>query len=192
MHKLKWMTYQGEKVRIDREIAPLLAKMWELGIKTQSCCQAHCKYSCKHKCTAEKLESGTISFTISKDSKDCKQYVWILFHSMADYEKLLNVVAEYDQGWHSMYAQITGSAGHNQGVRWVRHPDNWEMSPTHHNDGAYGHWGSETEDGETFECWNEDGCKKNKFRIQPHLYFPRKHLPYVEEKLQLVINKRAK
>jgi hypothetical protein len=34
--------------------------------------------------------------------------------------------------------------------------------------------------------------KKNDFQIRPQLLFPRKHLAYVEERLQLALNKKRK
>jgi hypothetical protein len=39
MHPYKLLTYKGKKVEIDKDIAPLISKMWKLKIGTRNCCQ---------------------------------------------------------------------------------------------------------------------------------------------------------
>jgi hypothetical protein len=40
--------------------------------------------------------------------------------------------------------------------------------------------------------WIDDGCKKNNFIMSPQLTFPREHLSYVEERIELALSKLKK
>jgi hypothetical protein len=192
-HKFKWMTYEGEKVRIDREIAPLLAKMWRLGIGTTSCCQAVCSRNCKHNRERVKYKDGSEYYKVVKTPR-CKDRVLIVFDSARSYEKFLNMVAQYVK-WEpgqpdGMYDAIQG---HSASIieRWEVYPcvDNLGVElrvirlPVKQADGL-------PKRRKTVGVFIDDGCKRNDFRMMPQLYFPRKHLSYVEHRLEEALNRK--
>jgi predicted transposase YbfD/YdcC len=192
-HKYKWMYYKDSKVRIDRDIAPLLSKMWELGIETYNACQAMCSRSCKHTKKVKKYKDGT-SLSYHTKTKHCYDRVWIAFESARALEKFLNIVSVYEKNSDgSMYDHIQGYSAHE-------HPhDAWASLLVLENLGIQYHeertpipkrWWKRNS--KTYGCIVEDGCKKNNFRVAPQLWFPRKHLVYVEERLQLAIDKKIK
>ena len=190
VHSWKWMTYKGEKIRIDRAIAPLISKLWELGIGTTNSCQACCSYAkpCQH---------------IIKDNeivrnKDCYQHIWICFDGARSYEKFLNIVAVYEK-WEN--GKPEGMYEHILGYTKISHPhEAWYMKAYIENLGVLSHeeripipkdWKFPA-GRKTIGVFEEDGCKKNNFKFMPQLHFPRKHLPYVEERLQLALYKKRK
>lgn len=190
-HKFKWLTYEGQKVRIDADIAPLLTSLWTLGIKTTNSCHAQCSFTCGHKTKTTKLEDGGYCLSPIK-TKDCDNNVWIAFESIQDLEKFFNLVAKYDTSRGSMYelmncdlfVQTTGKYNYTK--------DAWAFSFYMRNMGLLGHFGRPMWRGKRMkhEVWIEDGCGKNHFRVQPQLTFPRKHLPYIEAQLQLALKNR--
>lgn len=184
-HLYKTLKFNGEKVRIDEEIAPLLSKMWKLGINTNACCQAHCRFECKHKVKVHPEKDGRTFFETIRN-KNCLSHIWISFDTAFDVEMFYNYVAEYvknDIG--TMYGFING---YNQ----KEYPnDVWRMIFIPRNYGVERHFGRPTFNGKrsTQEMWMEDGCKKNDFVMNPQLTFPRKHLQYVEERLDLALKR---
>lgn len=185
MHKCKILIYRGERIRIDREIAPLISKMWKLGINTTNCCQAHCLTSCKH-----------------TDTNSCKQYMWLCFETAVDAEKFYNFVAVYEKdNSESMYDKIgvfptIGDRGAPPDS------DRWRMEVYTQNLGIHLHEErvviNEAEKKyfprhhKTYGVLVEDYCKKNNFIFMPQLFIPRKHLSYLEERLDLALVKKRK
>lgn len=193
-HKFKWMVYKGRKIRIDRDIAPLLSNMWELGIGTTNCCQAVCARSCKHKTKITKYKDGSSLYSKIK-TRDCKDRVWIVFDSARSFEKFLNVVAVYEK-WKRDKPE--GMYEHIQGFTLKSHPhDVWEVIPYFDNLGVMYHEermpltkaNGFPKGRKTIGILVEDSCKKNQFKMMPQLWFPRKHLEYVEERIRLALDK---
>lgn len=91
-HPFKWLLFKGEKVRIDRDIVPLIKMMWELGIETSSCCQSDCP--CPPK---------------THRTKYCDNYIWIAFQASKDLERFYDVVAEWilPEDNDSMYGKMS-------------------------------------------------------------------------------------
>ena len=203
-HTFKWRTYRGCKVRIDEDIVSLLDKMWALGIGTTNCCQEHCNFNCDHKWTHKKYKNGT-THSRHNVTKHCYNSVWMVFETSRDAEKFYNIVAEYvpeswkDENESSMYNLMSCDravlSSHKRSSRRIKsNPDSWSWCFILHNYGVEGHfgrpkWGNKRS---TVEMWIEDGCKKNDFILAPQITFPRKHLKYVEERLQLALNKKKK
>lgn len=195
-HKTKLLTYKGRKVRIDVKIAPLLSKLWKLGIQTTNSCQADCSFLCKHKYVTSKTKDGS-EFDEPIRTKHCQNSVWLCFESSKDVEKLYNIVAEYTdkRGDEAMYHKMSAD-------RFVRtsesnfrgSPDGWSFIFFMRNAGVKGHFGRPTRNKKrsTYLMWMEDGCKKNNFVIEPQLTFPHKHLSYVEDKLDLALAKKKR
>jgi hypothetical protein len=191
-HRFKWLKYEGENVRIDVDIAPLLTNLWKLGIHTTNSCQASCCYACGHKVIEKKDKDGR--YTAVVPTKHCYDHVWLTFPDMRDYERLLNVVAVYEpirtpwsQDGRTMYELVRSvwKMGTYRGK-----DDGWEARFYVENRGVQGHFKRHTYNGKRdgFEMWCETGCKKNDFRFEPQIHFPRKHLPYVEERVQLAVD----
>lgn len=65
-----------QKEEIDEMIAPLIRELWIAGISTAMSCQ-----------------------------EEYRETAWIEFHFIDELERFLNIVAEYDAGGHSLYAQ---------------------------------------------------------------------------------------
>jgi hypothetical protein len=193
-HHFKWLKYMGDNVRIDRDIAPLLSKMWKLGIQTTNSCQAHCNFNCKHKRKQVKSKKyGTYSEVIP--TKHCYNNVWICFHSATDLELFYNMVAEYTKDRDSMYNAMGCDAFmQTQGTNFMGGEKRWSFSFLLRNFGVEGHWGRPKFKGKrsTREMWIDDGCKKNNFMISPQVTFPRDHLPYIEDRLQQALDKKGK
>lgn len=193
-HKSKTLKFDGYNVRIDAEIAPLLSKLWKLGIRTTSCCQAVCSKKCKHKKIIKTYRDGSKLHTHTK-TKHCYNRVWVCFESATDLQNFYNIVAEYvldkdDEG--TMYAFINGwgSKKFEQDV--------WEVSPCIFNRGvetkiirvpASLALGVKTK---TIGVFKDVACEKNYFSFEPQLRFPRKHLDYVESRLDLALKKQKK
>lgn len=185
-HKFKWIIYEGDRVAIDAEIVPLITKLWKLGIKTTSSCQALCSFNCDHKWKKNKNDYQKIN------SKNCYSDIWLCFNSSEDLEKLYNIVAEYSKDNKSMYNKMgCDRVIYDSGLKFKRIIDCWEFLFIMDNRGIEGHWGRPTfgKKQSTQLMWIEDKCSKNNFVISPQITFPRKHLSYVEEKLQLAIGK---
>ena len=192
-HPFKWMTFKGAKVKIDRDIAPLLAKMWELDINTTNSCQAHCNFACKHKHKIKKDKYGSYYGIVP--TKNCFNCVWLSFSSCKDVEKFYNIVAEYtsDKNDNNMYSKMCCDRGLTTGQnRFRRAPDGWAFSFLMSNEGVNGHWGRPMWRGKrsTQEMWIEDGCDKNDFVIMPQITFPRAHMKYIEAKLDQAIKQK--
>lgn len=184
-HPYKWFVYNGRNIRIDKEIAPLISKMWKLGILTISSCQAVCSFNCIHK-NINKLNKKTKEIhTTIIPTKHCYNNVWIAFDSCLDIELFYDIVAKYDSKNDSMYSKIKNFSFFKK--KFIS--ENWSCIFPIKNLGIKGHWGRPTINGKRLssQVWIEDRCKKNDFCIQPQLTFPRKHLPYVEERLDLAI-----
>ncbi len=189
-HHFKWMTYEGQKVRIDKDVVPMLTLLWKMGIKTSNSCHGHCSFNCKHKSKITKMKDGGLLYghTITKH---CYDNVWLVFDEALDVEDFFNAVAEYvhiedEEG--TMYAHIQGHSA-------KRYPhENWVLRFYPRNYGEVGHWGRPIFNGKrsTQQMWIETGCEENNFIMQPQLTFPRKHLPYIEERLKLALKNRKK
>jgi hypothetical protein len=193
-HKFKWRIYDGRKVRIDEELAPILDKMWKLGIRTTNCCQQHCSFACGHKHNVKKMKDGSEYFKVIR-TKRCGKDVWIVFESCKDVERLYNIVAEYDSSYNdeTMYNKMSAGRFIQTGATKYRSSiEGWAFSFFMNNHGVEGHWGRPTFNGKrsTREMWIDDGCEKNDFVIQPQITFPRKHLKYVEQRLTLALSNR--
>lgn len=201
-HPFKWMVYEGEKIRIDRDIVPLLSKMWEYGIHTTNSCQGVCSREyCKHKVVVKKLKNGNLYDKVLR-TKNCGDRIWIAFASARDMERFYNLVAVYEK-WRrgqpdSMYEKINGWAGRDvvKGgkFKFERNSDNWEVQLHMPNEGVLGHWieipNGFPNESKFITVWEEDECPRNNFRIQPQIWFPRKHLSYVMEKIELAVNRK--
>ena len=83
MHTAKILTYNGRKVKIDKDIAPLLSKMWKLGIKTSNSCQGQCATFCQHKQKIITYKDKSTLYTKIK-TKYCNDRIWIVFQSPQD------------------------------------------------------------------------------------------------------------
>lgn len=194
-HKFKWRTYRGHKVRIDKDLTPLLDRMWELGIGTTNCCQSRCSPSCKHKKRIITYKDGSKFHTFYR-TKHCGDRAWIAFDSGRSLEKFLNVVAVYKK-WKK--GDPDGMYDHIQGHSAKDHPhDVWEVKPYFDNCGVLVHeeripavqaMGTRHK---TIGVWEEDGCKKNDFRLMPQMWIPRKHFQYIIQRLDLALSKRKK
>lgn len=193
-HPFKWMTYNDKKVRIDKEIAPLLSKMWALGIHTTNSCQEQCNFTCKHKYKVIKYK--TYSFNKPIKTKNCNNSIWLAFESTKDVEKLYNIVAEYEPNDdNSMYGKMSCDRFVQTGqTRFKQASDGWTFSFCMTNEGVDGHWGRPKFGNKksTQEMWIKDGCKKCKFVIQPQITFPKIHLQYVEDRLDLALKRKRK
>lgn len=186
-HKFKWLKFNNQKVRIDAEIASLISDLWKLDISTHNCCQAHCAPSCKHKFNND----GKIL------TKHCNNYVWITFTSTKDFEKFLNIVAVYEQDaeYNSMYSNIDLCCN---GPRKSCPGDHWEAKAFMYNLGVTLKETRELipedckkyypKNQKTYGMFNEMGCKENNYAVLMSLFFPRKHLKYVEKKIKEALN----
>jgi len=183
-HKYKILKYKNKKIPIDEEIALLFSNLWKLDILTNGSCQAVCNFRCKHKIKEYSPDKDGLIYLEKIKTKHCNDCVWISFVSTQDIETFLNYVAEYGT---EMYSCVLGLNSKN-------YPhDIWSTAYFPDNYGIKGHWGKpyfKNGKRSTQQLWIEDGCKKNNFIIQPQLTFPRIHLPYVEEKIQLALSKK--
>jgi hypothetical protein len=182
------MTYQGHKIRIDRDIAPLLSLMWEAGIQTTGSCQAHCNFTCKHKYEVSKTDDG-YEYWKPIPTKHCHDCIWLAFESCRDVELLYNIVAEYKTTmYRTMGCDLFISTGQ---TRYKRPLDGWSFSFYMGNEGVKGHFGRPTFKGKrsTQLMWMEDGCEQNNFVISPQITFPRAHMAHVEKKLKEYLKK---
>lgn len=194
-HHYKRFEYDGRTIAIDTELATLLPNMWQLGIRTAGCCQAECCYSCKHDWTETKQKDGTTLCT-HPPTDHCKDHVWIIFEAIRDYEQFLNAVAVYEpypeeeKASPTMYELVCSTQKCGKSHYYTGNNDRWEVHFRPENDGVAGHWKRHTRNGKRdgFAMWSEDTCTKNDFRIQANLHFPRKHLSYVEKRIQLAVD----
>ena len=84
---------------------------------------------------------------------------------------------------------------HIEGHYRKEQPHDYRAIETHlDNEGVEGSWkrvpammASGQKKGSTHTVWEEDHCTDNDFNLQPQLWFPRKHLPYVEERIRLAL-----
>lgn len=194
-HKFKWRTYKGNKVRIDEDLVSLIDSMWALGIGTTNCCQEQCSFNCAHLYKYKKYKNGTTHSSIIA-TKHCYDNVWMCFETAKDAEKFYNIVAEYipdsckDENKSSMYNLMSCDRGVGDTYKKAG-TDRWAWHFLLRNYGVEGHFGRPTYKGkrETYDMWIEDGCKENDFILSPQITFPRKHLKYVEDRLQLAVDK---
>lgn len=201
-HPFKWMTYEGCKVRIDRDIVSLLGNMWELGIHTTNSCQGVCARKC-HKYKHTKLKGGGI-YSDPIRTPSCGNRIWIAFDSARSLERFINLVAvyeKYEKGKpDSMYQLINGFGSRDEWkrgkFRCIPNLDNWEYIHPMPNRGIRDHVERFLNDipGETkyYYAFVEDDCPKNNFRMEPQIQFPRKHLAYVMERLELALKRKKK
>lgn len=195
-HPFKWMKYDGRNVRIDKDIATLLSKMWKLGIHTTNSCQANCSFACNHKLKTTKYKNGT-SYTKKIKTKNCHNNVWLAFDSVKDVELLYNLLAEYvpysNKNYNtSMYHKMSCDLFIRENDRPTL--DGWCFRFYMCNRGTYGHWGRPKWGSKRSTCvmWVEDGCDKNDFVMEPQITFPRTHLQYVESRLDIALTKKKK
>lgn len=191
-HKAKILTYDGVKVRIDKEIAPLLSNMWKMGIRTVNSCQAHCSFKCDHKIKKHPKDKEGYTFYESLWTDHCQDCIWLVFEHALDIELFYNIVAEYlpyEKEAGTMYAHI-------QGHDFKKNPrDVWSVQSSMRNYGVEGHFDygmSPSGKREKYKTWHEDSCKNNIFILQPQLTFPRKHLAYVEAKIKEALKTKPK
>ena len=189
-HRFKWMTYEGQNVRIDRDIAHLMSLMWRLGIETSNSCHAHCSFLCRCKNKKAKDKNGEV-FHKKVLTKNCHNNVWITFPSTRSLEQFLNIVAEYSEEDGSMY-HLMNCDRVMATPKTKRLKDSWAYCFVMNNNGVTGYWGRPIINGKrsTCELWVETGCKKNKLVIAPQLTFPRAHIEHVTKKLQQALDKR--
>lgn len=164
-HPFKWLKFDGEKVRIDKEIAPLLSNLWKLGIRTTNSCQEHCSFNCKHKYKKSYDEDGCLCSYIIP-TKKCWDSIWLCFEQASDLEKFYNIIAKY------------GSTDYDVVSSW----------PIRHHIINYGIEGCFTRpiiNGKrsTVPLFKETSCRKNNFIVSPQLTFPRKYLSFIEDKI---------
>lgn len=182
-HHFKWMTFDGKKVRIDKDIVNLVGLLWKHSIRTTNSCHASCSFYCKHKYVTTKDDKyGTMMTPVRTDN--CHKYVWLVFESTKDLEKLYNLAAEYGT---PMYDTMSCDGALTTGSSRYKIPiDRWSYQFVMSNQGVHGHWGRPIINGKraTFECWVDDGCEKNNFVLSPQLTFPRSHIKHLEQKLQ--------
>src|SRR5271166_182818 len=195
-HKYTTLTFRKQKVHIDKDIAPMVSKMWKLGINTTNSCQAQCSFVCKHKVKVHPKNKHGTQFFETIETKSCNNNVWLAFESSADVELLYNIVAEYDNDDdhfnNGMYHKMSCDRFVQTAEAKYRHPvDGWAFGFLMSNTGVnyrhgYRKWGST---GSKILCRIPTGCKKNNFVIQPQITFPRAHMSYVESRLDLALNK---
>lgn len=185
-HKTKYLTYKGSKVKIDKDIAGLISKMWKLGINTNNSCQAMCSFLCDHKVKIiiENESKRKVYTKVLK--KYCNNSIWIVFESVKDLELFYNIVAKYDT---PMYDKMSCD-------RFVRVSnkekfiyDNWGFGFLMNNNGVNGHWGRPIIDGKrsTCEMWIDDGCNQNDFVLRPQITFPKEHQVFIERQLDIAL-----
>ena len=167
-HRFKWMYHKGEKIRIDRKIAPLMSELWRLGINTISSCEDYCNLLCPHKWEDRMIDGEKISAVVK--TPHCKKNVWLVFEKARDLEKFYNLLLEFDTDYDSAYEKILYQSKFD--------PDNWAVRYSVVNHGVHGKVRG--------RIFYETGCKKNKFCVQPQLTFPTKQLPSILEKLRKV------
>lgn len=184
-HPCKILNNNGERVRIDAQIAKFINLCWKLGIKTIGSCQDHCSFRCIHKWKKQKFKDGTAHYE-KIITKKCHKHIWVVFESHEDYCRLLNTVAVYEKaerGKLSMYDLMSG-VGEN---------DRWDTLMTMANDGVKYQWkkicGGEVNNFKRFLARCDVGCGKNNFKVEIQLTFPQKHLALVEERLQQAVSK---
>jgi hypothetical protein len=189
-HPFKWLTYHGQKIRIDREIAPLISMLWELEIGTISCCQASCPYSrsCGH--SLNKKTSNKIK------TKLCNNHVWLVFDNARSLEQFYNYVAIYEEDYPG---KPVGMQEHIRGYTLGSHPEAWEMFAWTENRGVVCREERIPIPKEERKYWPkgrksmwiavDDHCDQNDFRLMPQLWFPRAHLAYVEDRLRQALTK---
>lgn len=189
-HKYKIFKTKHGQIKIDRDIAPIISKMWELGIMTTACCQQTCCHKlCKHKTKIKKYKDSTELWSPIKN-KLCKKHAWIVFDRPADAQKFFNIVAEFSKDDDSMYA-------HMHGYDLKKNPStSWIIDSHLENLGVFERLkkvklglASGKKKGARSLIREEVSCPKNDFNISVQLFFPRKHIKYVEEKLNLALTK---
>lgn len=189
-HSTRTLFYKGKNVKIDRKIATLISNMWKLNINTINCCQEHCSPNCKHTTKIITYKDGSKLYKKIR-TRYCNKFIWIVFDRPKDAELFFNIVAEFDSSITSMYSRIHGynrSTEHfsNTWVTEVMLENRGEIRQLvrHKNTIAYG-----KNNGNHF-LWEEKDCKRNKFNLMIQLYFPIKHLKYVEERIKLALDRR--
>ncbi len=171
-HPYKILTFQDRKVRIDTDIAPLLSAMWQAGIRTAGSCQAQCSFRCK---CVYKLTTYKTVYNYYKRIKtpNCSNNIWIVFYSAKDIEKFYNIVYQYTPDYKDDITAEWATHCHmdNEGIEYV-------VKKTTSVDKT---------NGAKWSCMSfvDQGCKKNKFNLQPQLTIPRKHLAYLESKFKV-------
>lgn len=187
MHPYKILNYKGKNVKIDKDIVSLISKLWKAKINTISSCQEECSIFCQHKSI---LKNNTY---ITKKTKCCLDNIWILFESIADMEKLYNIVAEFSppENKNSIY-NLMGASCYFGGNIMRPSTEYWGALFLVDNDGELRSWYRPYIDGKRvgYEMCRVDGCKKNKFVIRPSLTIPKKHLSYVESQLDKYLAKK--
>jgi len=174
-HPFKWLLWRENKVRVDKEIAPLISNLWKLGINTLNSCQAHCSFNCDHKWNQFRdkiIPTG-----------HCDNNVWIVFETAKDYQKFLNIVANYNEK--KMYEHIIYSYFSPKKYD----PNRWATQFFMENLGVEGEWKRPyfNKKRVEYQMFVETGCGKNNFNTQVQLTFPQKHLEYVEKKINSVL-----
>lgn len=99
-HPAKFLILQGQRVLIDADLAPLIAALDALGIRTTSSCQASCAGRChrKHK----RLPNGSFRdkhgkvqpISRSQRPKACRESFYLSFLSVEDGEEFLDILRE--------------------------------------------------------------------------------------------------
>ena len=192
-HKTKSIEFNGELIEIDEKIAPLILKMWKLGIITNGCCQSHCRPHCNHKW--KKIEYDDNSTYYKKIlTRDCHKYIWISFNHAVDIEKFYNYVGEYNERYDSMYSKMHGQCykGRNKNSNWIL-----DILPINRGEKKIiiREPASKADcmaKGAFVERYESIGCNNNKFNMMIQLSFPKRHLAYVEKRLDLALSRKNK
>lgn len=158
--------------------------MWKLGINTKSCCQGQCSPKCNHKVEIITFKDKSLLYKPIKTNQ-CRKYVWICFDQAKDAELFYNIVAEFDKENGSMYEKMHGWCGDEKPF------DIWHLRAFPTNNGenlvckkVLASQASGLKKGSIIEILEVRDCGKNNFNMMIQLYFPFKHLKYVENKLK--------
>jgi hypothetical protein len=176
--------YKGELVRIDRELAPIIADLWALGIDTQNCCQQSCAGWCPKKHRSKLIKKGkTAEWT---KVRYCQDRAYIAFASAEDYQAFLNLMADWTKRPRSAKGRL-----YNRIAPWspgdTRHwkTDAWVAQIWLDNGGILAHINRD-------QMIVEDSCKKNDFRISVMLFLPRTDLDFVGKRLRKAVEKKGR
>lgn len=180
-HHQKVIRFNGERILVDEHLAPLIDGLLRLGIFTFSSCQAGCGGACrrKHKRfpdTRELVNGREECIQHYKLPKLCKRSVWLVFVSMTDVTKFVNLVYRKTDS-NKLREQMSG-VGVSQSLAW-----NFHVTMTDLNDQRYiDHRG----------FWVGKKSSPPKMGFYCHLVIPRAHLQLVTDRILQACKKRGK
>ena len=94
-HSVYYIKYGKEKIAIDRKIAPLIRRLWELNIKTYNSCQAGCGGWCHR--SHPYLKTDKDGYAIYKSNKICNSSIWISFPSVKEAKKFASLILKISE-----------------------------------------------------------------------------------------------